>query len=557
MYSTIVDPVSLKHYNIASMKGVNILQKFLSFGHGGALPEVTMVEKRPSPDGTGNFSHKDFFTFYGGNSEWNSVGGAAPPAATTDETVSVAQETVAKLSIDQDKLDEWQCKCAAGGKCVCESNFEIDSACLIYAKSAAEHKSINNILTQELAQARNTIRVWEAQYDAMRKDRDTWKKSEISGEEAIKEQGDKITKQAARIADDEKLELAQSAKIAEQAVHIADDEKLELAQSAKIAEQAVQIADDEKLELAQSAKIAEQAAQIADDEKLELAQSAKIAEQAAQVAEDARLADEHQKLATAAHEAAAEELRAVKVALEASAGDLEIQKQHEQSVLKLAQQELVVAHAAQAQAQSKAEKEHLLMETNHRLALEALELARRANNAAGLAEAMAEKERLAVKLADAALQKAAETAKRLQAQLALLNKPNQRFISSGAKDKFKADLEALLEQSITGELSLDVAANHTYQDEHQGFYYITLDGRILGLENTKGNSDRELFIVVENTDGMHVEYYFEGRYHPFPLQNQTPGETAKHLGHIKSMVMATDEESESDSNYEESDSDDY
>ena len=218
MYSTIVDPVSLKHYNIASMKGVNILQKFLSFGHGGALPEVTMVEKRPSPDGTGNFSHKDFFTFYGGNSEWNSVGGAAPPAATTDETVSVAQETVAKLSIDQDKLDEWQCKCAAGGKCVCESNFEIDSACLIYAKSAAEHKSINNILTQELAQARNTIRVWEAQYDAMRKDRDTWKKSEISGEEAIKEQGAKITKQAARIADDEKLELAQSAKIAEQAV---------------------------------------------------------------------------------------------------------------------------------------------------------------------------------------------------------------------------------------------------------------------------------------------------------------------------------------------------
>ena len=536
MYSTIVDPVSLKHYNIASMKGVNILQKFLSFGHGGALPEVTMVEKRPSPDGTGNFSHKDFFAFYGGNSEWNSVGGAAPPAATTDETVSVAQETVAKLSIDQDKLDEWQCKCAAGGKCVCESNFEIDSACLIYAKSAAEHKSINNILTQELAQARNTIRVWEAQYDAMRKDRDTWKKSEISGEEAIKEQGAKITKQAARIADDEKLELAQSAKIAEQAVHIADDEKLELAQSAKIAEQAVQIADDEKLEIAQSAK---------------------IAEQAAQVAEDARLADEHQKLATAAHEAAAEELRAVKVALEASAGDLEIQKQHEQSVLKLAQQELVVAHAAQAQAQSKAEKEHLLMETNHRLALEALELARRANNAAGLAEAMAEKERLAVKLADAALQKAAETAKRLQAQLALLNKPNQRFISSGAKDKFKADLEALLEQSITGELSLDVAANHTYQDEHQGFYYITLDGRILGLENTKGNSDRELFIVVENTDGMHVEYYFEGRYHPFPLQNQTPGETAKHLGHIKSMVMATDEESESDSNYEESDSDDY
>ena len=513
MYSTIVDPVSLKHYNIASMKGVNILQKFLSFGHGGALPEVTMVEKRPSPDGTGNFSHKDFFAFYGGNSEWNSVGGAAPPAATTDETVSVAQETVAKLSIDQDKLDEWQCKCAAGGKCVCESNFEIDSACLIYAKSAAEHKSINNILTQELAQARNTIRVWEAQYDAMRKDRDTWKKSEISGEEAIKEQGAKITKQAARIADDEKLELVQSAKIAEQSV------------------------------------------QIADDEKLELAQSAKIAEQAAQVAEDARLADEHQKLATAAHEAAAEELRAVKVALKASTGDLEIQKQHEQSVLKLAQQELVVAHAAQAQAQSKAEKEHLLMETNHRLALEAFELARQANNAAGLAEAMAEKERLAVKLADAALQKAAETAKRLQAQLALLNKPNQRFISSGAKDKFKADLEALLEQSITGELSLDVAANHTYQDDHQGFYYITLDGRILGLENTKGNSDRELFIVVENTDGMHVEYYFEGRYHPFPLQDQTPDETAKHLGHIKSMVMAADEESESES--EESDSDGY
>ena len=457
MYNTIVDPVSLGRYNIDTMKGVDILQKFLTFGLGGGLPEDSSIEKRSSPDGTGSFSYQSFIDFYGGDTEWNMVGGS------TDITPDLETEVIQTLAVDKDKVDEWQCKCATGGACVCESNFEIDSACLIYAKSASEYKAANNILTQKLAIARNTIRVWEAQYDAMRKDRDSWKKAEVSGEQTIKDQQKTLV--------DTMDEITQTA----------------------------------------------------------------------------QLVDTQKKLAETALATAEKELRDAKEALDATADDLEAQKKHEQAELKLAGKKLALEHAAAVESQAEAERQHVEIEKQHQLALKAVEEAQLAKDADILERVLAERDATAKKLADATALKASETEKKLQAQLDILNSPIELFNTSGAKDKFKNDLETLLGGAITGELSLDVAANHTYQDGHQGFYYITLDGRILGLENTRGATDRELFIVVENDAGMHVEYYFEGSYHPFPLPVQSEEEAAKHLDHIKNMVYPTSSTDDEDS----------
>ena len=354
MYKTIKDPYTKIAYPINSVKGINILKNLIKFSFSGKsfLKGGAQQEEEDSSDLKNwikSFSEEHQRDYYyhkvTKETKWEKPEGwqdeEDDDSSDSSDSSSSEESSDDEEEVQVKPINAWNCNCGpTGTNCVCKSNYKVPKECVDYAKKITKCKAECTILKKKLSRARNTIKVWEAQYDDIMENRNQWEAYAHKEEEALKSEKEK------------EQELEQRAFSAE---HDAIRQKRKLARTNRALDSERKASSDLKIQLDASREEAQK-----EHAAAEAAQAKATEEHAAAEAAQAKATEEH-----AAAEAAKEEARIAhekEETAETKAALAEAEAAEERAAAEAAKADSAQEHAAAEKAKTEAAEEHAAAE---------------------------------------------------------------------------------------------------------------------------------------------------------------------------------------------------